>query len=343
MNTTPYTIITALFDVRTKEKNALMNSEKDRGFVLPDDYFNACVPFFNKPFPLVIFTEPKYAEKMREMRPIELHPLTRIIVKEYEDLNNYCIYDKFEKAHHSHKIHNLDQNKFTALYKFVVNQKTEFVRDVIMMNPFNSEKFAWMDMRLHVVYDMSMEETNRVFAELPTNKITMMQQWYPAKPHEVQDRRDHYSITRGKVCAGIFMGYKEPLMDFCLLCRKEFDNAVCNWNLAPTDEMIFSTVISENHDFFEPKVGDYGEVLKNLLYPRGSIHLVTLYMGHSSNNGKKYYKYKLAKGLYETYKNKEHSFSNEEIHQIYSHIISGTENEDEKRIISEEFEKWKKA
>jgi hypothetical protein len=334
-----YTIVTALFDLRTKENNSKTKDTKDPGFVPPDKYFDSCKPFFEKPFPLIIYTEAKYVEKMYEMRPIELHSFTRVIVKEYEDLNNYSLFNKFETAHNSHKIHNLDQNKFTALYKFIVNQKTEFVKDAIMMNPFSTEKFAWMDMRLHVVYDMSIEETNQVFENIPTNKILMMQQSYPSKPHEVKDRRDHYCVTRGKVCAGIFIGYKDALLKFCRLCRKEFENAVLNWNIAPSDEMVFSTVISENHDFFEPKVGDYGEVLKNLSYPRGSIHLITLYMGHSSNNGKKYYKYKLAKDLYETYNKKEHVFSNEEIHQIYSYIISGTEDEVEKQKFIEDYKK----
>ena len=70
-----YSIVTCFFDVRSKENNPHVDSQ-DRGYVLPDGYFNACNLLFEKEFPLIIYTEPKYAAKMWKLRPIHLHHRT---------------------------------------------------------------------------------------------------------------------------------------------------------------------------------------------------------------------------------------------------------------------------
>ena len=45
-------------------------------------------------------------------------------------------------------------------------------------------------------------------------------------------------------------------------------------------------------------------------------------MGHSSNNGKHYYKYKIAQSLCESYHNDGTPFSNEQLVNIYASIVS---------------------
>jgi hypothetical protein len=265
-----YTIVAAWYDVREKENNPDKENPQNNHFCLMHYYFESAKPFFQKPFPMVIFTEPRFQTLIMEARPKELHEKTKFVFRDYEELMFYEHFPKYEENHHKRPIHNLDPHKFTPLYKFIINQKVNFVQEVIQTNPFQTSMFAWMDMRLHCVYDMPIEETNQVMSEMPRDRVKLMQMSFT---HPVNDRVDFYYFTRGKVAAGFFGGHAEPLLRFCQLCQKEWIDALES-ETAPTDEMVYAYVISHHRDLFQPYVGEYGECLKNQLRIRYSHHLV---------------------------------------------------------------------
>jgi hypothetical protein len=128
-----------------------------------------------------------------------------------------------------------------------------------------------MDMRLHVVYDMSVEETIEIFNEIPEDRVLITQCSY-THTNEIGDRRGFYEWTRGKVAAGVFLGSRDALLKFCELCRQELLVSISE-GLCPTDEMIYSVVIARNNGLIEPHIGDYSDVLRNMSYNRGSTHL----------------------------------------------------------------------
>ena len=191
-----YTIVTAWYDVREKENHPQKDDTSNQFFCSPKWYFDSAKLLFEKPFPMVIFTEPKCKDQILEARPQHLHNITRFIYRDYDELANYTHFQKYEENHNKNKIQNVTQEKFTALYKFIVNQKVNFVKDTIMMNPFQTEKFAWMDMRLHCVYDMSLDETNEVMKHITNDKVKLMQMSFTS-PEEIYGRHDFYSWTRG--------------------------------------------------------------------------------------------------------------------------------------------------
>ena len=185
----------------------------------------------------------------------------------------YTHFKQYEENHRHFLIQNVTQEKFTALYKFIVNQKTHFVKEAIEFDPFQTPKFAWMDMRLHCVYDMSLEETNQAMADIPPNQVKLMQM---SLTDPVHNRHDFYAWTRGKVAAGFFGGDKEAVHRFCELCQKEWLEAL-QAGTAPTDEMIYAFVISHHPYMFDLYVGEYSECLKNQVHIRAGLHLV---VGH---------------------------------------------------------------
>lgn len=311
-----YTIITAWYDVREKENNPNKDDTSNKFFCSKQWYFDSANVFFNKPFPMVIFTEPQFKREILSLRPKELHKITRFIFRDYDELAYYSYFKKYEENHHKNKIHNLTQEKFTALYKFIVNQKVNFVKDVIMMNPFDTSKFAWMDMRLHCVYDMSIEETNEVMKNINHQKVRIMQMTH-ITPNDIHGRHNFYSWTRGKCAAGFFGGSREPMLKFCDLCEKEFINAV-NEEMAPTDEMIYSFIIAHHYNLFEPYVGEYNFCLKNLLRTRGSCdNLVFPFLQHSFDVGKHEYTCSVAEGLRKGYLSNEISLSAYDVHRTW--------------------------
>lgn len=310
-----YTIVTAWYDVREKENHPEKDKKHNGIFSTIDDYFESAKLLFDKAFPMVIFTEPRFKDAILAARPVEYHSQTRFIFRDFEELDYYHLFSKYEENHHKNRVHNLTQEKFTALYKFIVNHKVCFVKDAIAMNPFQTAKFAWMDMRLHSVYDMSVEETTEVMKNIPEDRVKLMQMT-TTTPGDIHGRHDFYSWTRGKCAAGFFGGSREPMLKFCELCEKEFVLAVSE-EMAPTDEMIYSYVIAYNPGLFEPYVGEYCDCLRNLQNARGSHHLVFPFLQKSFDSGNHEYTIAVSRGLRRAFLAGEIELSAENIHKSW--------------------------
>lgn len=267
-----FTVVTAWYDVREKENHPLKNNDNNGFFCTISEYFDKNKLFLNKPFPMVIYTEPRFEAMIKEARPIEFHSMTRFIFKDYDELPFYRYFKQFEENHTQNPVINLDINKFTPLYKFIVNQKTNFVKEVAEMNPFNTSRFAWMDLRLHAVYDLSPEETATAISSIQSNKVRMMFMSYLPTYH-ICGRYDFYSWTRGKVAAGFFAGEAAPIIEFARLCQKELISAI-EENMSPSDEMVYSYVAANNTHLFEPYVGEYIDCLRNMPMARRSNYLI---------------------------------------------------------------------
>ena len=59
-----YTIVTAWYDVRDKENNPYKGDVDMKHFCTTESYLSSVKKMFEKPFPLIIFTEPKYEKKI---------------------------------------------------------------------------------------------------------------------------------------------------------------------------------------------------------------------------------------------------------------------------------------
>jgi len=324
-----YTIVMAWYNVREKENNPLKDVQNNNEFVLAQDYIEKSRTYIEKEFPLVLFTEPAYEDLFWEIRPKHLHPLTRIIVKDYDELYGYSsMFPQFSDNFQRNPVQNLHKEKFTALYNFVVNQKVEFIREVIQWNPFQTPKFGWMDLRL---YDMPMNEIGDIFAHFPQDRVLITQSWY-TEPHQVTNRYEWFLATRGKVCAGFFAGYADPLIQFCNLCRHELKHAV-QIGSAPTDEMIYSVVVAENLNLFEPHIGDYPDVLHNVVYNRHNAYYTMNYFLWAYQQKHYYYVHRIAENLRKAYHKKTIGFSCPDLHKVwYYNMVACREIEGKKEL-----------
>jgi len=309
-----YTIVTAWYDVREKENHPEKDDKTNKFFCSMEWYFDSAKDLFNKPFPMVIFTEPRFEQLILAARPQSLHSMTKIIYKDFDDLLYYDLFPKYEENYKKNPIHNLTKEKFTPLYQFIVNQKVNFVKEAIELNPFQSTQFAWMDMRLHCVYDMQIEETNQVMSELPPNQVRLMQMSFT---EPVCNRRDFYRWTRGKVAAGFFAGYTEPLLRFCTLCQQELVTAI-EEETAPTDEMIYSFIASHHPDIFDLYVGEYSDCLRNQLRIRKSTHLVFPFLQTVYHRKMHSYTIALSERIRRGIQSRELHLNPDEIHKAYT-------------------------
>jgi len=190
-----------------------------------------------------------------------------------------------------------------------------------------------MDMRLHCVYDMSVEETNKSFISMHRDRVKMLQMDY-THPEEVENRKNFYEFTRGKIAAGFFGGYRECLIKFANLCKNELEYCVDN-GFAPSDEMLFSYIVGKNPDLFDPYFGDYCSVLKNQLYSRERHYLAHNFLAVSFSKGNHFYTAKASDSIRIAYLKNELDLSGKDIHDTwyYGYVANYWLNNKEKCII----------
>jgi hypothetical protein len=119
----PPTVVTAYYQVSNKHGH--------------EKYLAWVENFLNIPFNLVVFTDKKNAEWIKEKRgnlPLVL------IEKELQDLTYYQYIDVLKQQNGK------DRNKKRSPELYVVwHEKVKFVNEAIEQNPFNSDFFVWCD------------------------------------------------------------------------------------------------------------------------------------------------------------------------------------------------------
>jgi hypothetical protein len=95
---------------------------------------------------------------------------------------------------------------------------------------------------------------------------------------------------------------------------------------APTDEMIYSVVVAENLDLFEPHMGDYPDVLHNILYNRANAFYTMNYFLWAFTRGHYYYVHRIAENLRSAYHHRTVGFSREDLHKVWYYNLVACAN-----------------
>ena len=81
--------------------------------------------------------------------------------------------------------------------------------------------------------------------------------------------------------------------------------------------MIYSVVVAQNIDLFDPYIGEYGDCLKNLIKIRDSFHLVFPFLEHVFKIGKHPYTKSICNGLRRAYLHKDIHLDPEQLHRVW--------------------------
>jgi hypothetical protein len=137
---------------------------------------------------------------------------------------------------------------------------------------------------------------------------------------EIYDRHDFYEWTRGKVAAGFFGGEREPLLQFADLCQKEFMEAL-QWDMCPTDEMLYSWLVHYHSNLFDPYVGEYGDCLRNQIKTRGALHLYMPFLHAAREHNNFPYVVQITKNLRRGYLDHEIVLPTHDIISVWYHAF----------------------
>ena len=260
------TIVTMIYDIRTKENNTTRCSLNHN----LDKYLNLANKFIlTLPYPLVIFTDldDNTTELINNQRA-GFKEKTYICKKPFEETYFYKDKDILPELQNKFTILNGNTQHETPFYIILNNNKFDFIESAINLNPFNSNHFIWMD------YGINHVAQNREIIHEWINKIPDKIKQLCINPYvEDTPQKEHFKLIYHNMAGGLFSGSKENLLNYSSLFKKKTDEIYKNgWY--QIDEAVMTMVNRENPDLFDLFYGDYQGIISNFLSPIHNMGLI---------------------------------------------------------------------
>jgi hypothetical protein len=170
----------------------------------------------NNPNPKVIFIDKEsYKSFFKDDDLKGKYTNTSFIEINQEDLYLYKYADKITNF----TLRSRNPNKDTFDYLFVQNNKTEWVREAIQMNIYNTDQYIWIDFG---IYQMIKNETelNECIASM-TNKYYDKLRIASCKYRDYTVDYNIYEIITWTFAGSVFGGHKDALIQFADLAKNE--------------------------------------------------------------------------------------------------------------------------
>lgn len=246
------TYVTALYNLRKRE--GCDNTDSGH-FSSIKMYLETAKGLLNTPDPFVIFCEPDLEAPLRSIRG---NWPTKFVVIDFEQLPFWHLLPRIVENNATSPVVWVSPEKFTTLYYLIINHKVEFVRQVAEENPFNTEWFAWVDVRI-TLPETGLANLSQWWDPIRTN-ITMMGLVDRDRPN---DRYTFFRNNHGWVAGGFFAGKREPILDFTTTVIREWKRTL-DEGYSPSDETMFGYITATYPDMVTiVAFGEYGDLIYN--------------------------------------------------------------------------------
>lgn len=246
------TYVTALYNLRKREGQDNVDSDH---FSSINAYLKSSKQLLSTPDPFVIFCEPDLEAPLRELRGN--HP-TKMIVVDFEQLPFWSLLPRIIENNTVNPVVWVSPEKFTNLYYLIINHKAEFVRQVAELNPFDTEWFAWVDMRI-VLPETGLANLSQWWDPARAN-ITLMSLIDHTRPN---DRYTFFRNNHGWVAGGFFAGKRSVILDFTMAVIQEWKRTL-DEGYSPSDETMFAYMAATYPDTITVVAfGEYGDLICN--------------------------------------------------------------------------------
>jgi hypothetical protein len=252
-----WTLVTAYFDL-TKMPDA-SSSIKGRP---AEHYLHHADATLALDYPMVIFCEPENVELIQSKRPEWLLQKTKIIPMSFEEFP-YTKYRNTIIENRKRNPYRFDDRNTASYYLFCMSRYAMCKR-IMDENPFNSERFAWINICIERMGYKNLIELDNVFSARRDKVSTC---YIDYVPRELTLNAAEYFKNGGRcsLCSGFFTGRKDYFYRFCNAIERQFLK-YCEEGYGHADEQLFSPVYFENRDIFEVYYGDYTEMITNYNY-----------------------------------------------------------------------------
>ena len=268
------TLVTACFDL-TKYNN------QSRSF---EDSISKMSSLLETPCYLIIFTDKNLYTYIKNKRiEFNLDKLTHYIVTDLENLKSFKYLEQVKK--NREKYHPTKDERTCAESHLVCCSKFELVLKSINLNPFNTNKFGWIDS--NIGNNFSKICTNyknnillNVLNNCSENKFHLqILNVCDKKFIKEENLREYYNQYRWIVCGCLFITGKE----LGIKILNELNNVFINHTLqgyGHGEEMFYLEILDKYYDDIERSYVDYQHILNNFINTNVGLE----YILYISNN-----------------------------------------------------------
>jgi len=209
-----------------------------------DNFVNLGILFLKAKIPKIIFVDEGMYEKINTYE----NEYTKIILI---NKTNYELYQYMKSGLLTNFSLNTDNHaKDTIEFMFTMCNKTEWVRQAIELNHFNTEQFVWIDFGIRHVFRCNDETFINILESLYCknyDKIRIGTIWNLQDQYLFNIYRDITWYFAG----GVFGGNKENLIKFANLTKEKCLHVVSNEKTIMWEVNIWYLIYLENKELFE--------------------------------------------------------------------------------------------
>ncbi len=236
------TLITMLYDID-------MSGTRDKKIDMYLDYGNYVLSL---PYKIVIYTDNKTCNKIN----IDGKQNIIKIISPLEDNKYYKYRDEILKC--GYNVTNKNYNKDTPEYLILTYSKIETIRRTVIENPFNTDKFIFMDYGIKNTVKNKLDSMN-----IQEKDISNLVSFIMINPYvENTYPKEQFKFNKGYVGAGLISGDKNNLLTFCKLFDKELEN-IASENWFVLEESIMAMIVRKYPKLFNLYYGDHTDYLNN--------------------------------------------------------------------------------
>lgn len=254
---TNWTIVTAYFDL-TKMPDA-SREIKNRPL---EHYLTSSIATLSLDQNMIIFCEPENKELMLTHRPAWLHAKTQFITMSFEQFPLTQYRNRIIENRRNHPYRFDARN--TASYYLLCMSRYAMLKTAIVINPFKSTHFAWLNICIERMGFTNLIELDNVFAQ---NRDKFSTCYIDYRPKWLVEDPPNYFQHGGlcSMCSGFFTGNAHYMKEFCNEIEKAFLDYL-ERGYGHADEQLFSVVYFRKPELFDFYYGDYFQMIRNYVW-----------------------------------------------------------------------------
>lgn len=218
-----------------------MNNREDYKI---DNYLDYGKLFLKVAVNKIVFMDQETYNELKEYE----NEYTKLIVTAREDIYLYHYTHLLTNLH----IHTTRPDKDTIDYFYLMCNKTEWVKQAIELNLFNSDNFIWLDFGIRYIFKCDDDEFTKHIERLKEtsyNAIRVASVW--RKFGRTYYNENPYSDVIWHFGGGVFGGNKDKLIQFAELTKDMCIKTIIEKNTIMWEVNIWYLIYKENPNMFE--------------------------------------------------------------------------------------------
>jgi hypothetical protein len=269
------TIVTCLYDIRSREKKEDDAKEEPRGVL---EYLELGKSMLSVDLPMDFYTDSEEVrDAVMEIRSDKAEK-TRVVMLPFEETWFYKDVGAVTEAMTRFHIQNLNKKKDTPLYVILNNNKFDLLERTIGENPFGTEYFFWMDCGIQHCAKASTEDWIEIGKTWPDFVTRHPDHIHHLRIHTVTKEssvswKDYFTFVYHHIAGSCFGGRNEKVLEYVEIFKTIWAEVLAEgW--FQLDEAIMTIATERFPEKFRFWYGDYDGLITNFMESRRSLTLV---------------------------------------------------------------------